>query len=74
MNLGGGRKQIRDKIDFSVGLEKVIDVGSQVDSSTPLLTTSCKTKESVDSIKSKLQECFEITNSMNRPPLKIFII
>lgn len=63
IELGGGRKQINDKIDFSVGLEKVIDVGNQVDSSTPILTLHAKTKESVDPIRKHIKECFEITTA-----------
>ena len=70
IELGGGRKQIRDKIDFSVGLQAVIDVGSQVDTSTPLLTIHAKSKESVNNIKKKMQECFKITNK-SKPPLKM---
>ena len=70
IELGGGRKQISDKIDFSVGLQAVIDVGSQVDTSTPLLTIHAKSKESVNNIKKKMQECFKITNK-SKPPLKM---
>ena len=69
IELGGGRKQISDKIDFSVGLEGVVDVGSQVDTSTPLLTVHAKSKDSVDSIKKPIQECFNISNQ-DRTPLK----
>jgi len=61
IELGGGRKQITDKINFSVGLEKVVDVGSQVDLSTPLLSLHAQTKESVDSIKKQIVECFDIS-------------
>ena len=70
IELGGGRKQISDKIDFSVGLQEVIDVGSQVDTSTPLLTVHAKSKESVDNIKVQMQECFKITNQ-DKLPLKM---
>ena len=70
IELGGGRKQISDKIDFSVGLQGVIDVGSQVDKSTPILTVHAKSKESVDSIKKQMQECFKI-NINNKTPLKM---
>jgi len=70
IELGGGRKQISDKIDFSVGLEKVIDVGNQVDSSIPLLTLHAKTKESVDDIRKQIEECFYITTEAG-PELKI---
>jgi len=61
IELGGGRKQINDKIDFSVGLEKVVDVGSSVDSSKPLLTIHAKTKESIDNIRKQIVECFDIS-------------
>ena len=63
IELGGGRKQITDKINFSVGLEKVVDVGSQVDLSTPLLSLHAQTKESVDSIKKQIVECFDISTA-----------
>ena len=61
IELGGGRKQISDKINFSVGFEKVVDVGSQVDLSTPLLILHAQTKENVDSIKKQIVECFDIS-------------
>ena len=70
IELGGGRKQISDKIDFSVGLEGVVDIGSQVDTSTPLLTVHAKSKDSVDSIKKPIQECFNISNR-DITPLKV---
>ena len=60
IELGGGRKQIGDKIDFSVGLESVVNVGSKVDTSVPLLTIHAKTKENVDKIKKQMKECFKI--------------
>ena len=60
IELGGGRKQISDKIDFSVGLESVVNVGEKVDTSVPLLTIHAKTKEIVDKIKIQIQECFKI--------------
>ena len=69
IELGGGRKQITDKINFSVGLEKVVDVGSQVDLSTPLLSLHAQTKESVDSIKKQIIECFDISTEAG-PKLK----
>ena len=61
IELGGGRKQITDKINFSVGFEKVVDVGSQVDLSTPLLILHAQAKENVDSIKKQIVECFDIS-------------
>ena len=41
IELGGGRKQVTDKINFNVGYDNVLSVGDRVDSSTPLLTVYC---------------------------------
>lgn len=67
--LGGGRKQISDKIDFSVGLEDVVEVGSKVDTKTPLLTIHAKSRDSFDSIKKPIRECFNISDQ-DRTSLK----
>ena len=56
--------------DINLQPKGVIDVGSPVDTSTPLLTVHAKSKESVDSIRKQIQECFNITNQ-NKSPLKI---
>lgn len=62
IELGGGRKQINDKIDFSVGYENIIDVGSKVDPSTPLVTVHAISKGDYDKVKNKIQSCFEINS------------
>ena len=62
IELGGGRKQINDKIDFSVGYENIIDVGSKVDPSTPLVTVHAISKDDYDKVKNKIQSCFEINS------------
>lgn len=63
IELGGGRKQTNDKIDFSVGFENTVDIGSKVNSITPLLVVHAKSKESFDKFKEQIQECFEITEN-----------
>ena len=72
IELGGGRKQIIDKIDFSVGLEKVVDVGGKVDSSTPLLILHSKTKENADSIRKQIEGCFDIATEVSSKPKTIY--
>ena len=62
IELGGGRKQINDKIDFSVGYENVIDVGNTVDTSTPLATVHTSSKEMFEKVKNNIQSCFEISD------------
>ena len=60
IELGGGRKQINDKINFSIGYEHVIDVGSAVNTSTPLVTVHTSSKEDFEQVKENIQLCFEI--------------
>ena len=62
IELGGGRKQINDKIDFSVGYENVSAVGRAVDTSTPLVTVHYSSKEVFEKVKSRIQSCFEISD------------
>ena len=38
IELGGGRKQVTDKIDYGVGYDNVLNIGDEVNSSTPLLS------------------------------------
>ena len=37
VELGGGRKRLEDKIDFSVGLEMLVRLGDEVQAGTPLV-------------------------------------
>ncbi|MBU93254.1 MAG: hypothetical protein CL723_01525 [Chloroflexi bacterium] len=60
IELGGGRKQINDKINFSIGYEHVINVGSPVNTSTPLVTVHTSSKEDFEQVKENIQLCFEI--------------
>ena len=50
----------QDKINFSIGYEHVIDVGSAVDTSTPLVTVHTSSKEDFEQVKENIQLCFEI--------------
>ena len=63
IELGGGRKQIKDSIDYSVGFENVIGVGDYVESTSPLLTLHSSSKDDFDSLKKQIQECFKISKS-----------
>ena len=63
IELGGGRKQIKDSIDYSVGFENVIGVGDYVESTSPLLTLHSSSKDDFDSLKKQIQKCFKISES-----------
>ncbi|MFL1780887.1 Thymidine phosphorylase [Candidatus Hepatincolaceae symbiont of Richtersius coronifer] len=41
VHLGGGRKTITDKLDYSVGLEKVVKVGDKIEKNQPLAILHC---------------------------------
>lgn len=63
IELGGGRKQISDKINYTVGYENVISVGEDVDTSTPLLKVHSESKDDFNKIKNQIHECFTISNN-----------
>ena len=61
IELVGGRKHINDQINFSVGYENVMDVGSAVDPSTPLVTVHFSSQDVFKKVKNRIQSCFEIS-------------
>ena len=62
IELGGGRKQVTDKINFNVGYDNVLSVGDKVDSSTPLLTLYCHSDKDFENVGKKIEECFLISD------------
>ena len=66
IELGGGRKSITDKIDYSVGFSNVIGVGTQVDKKTPLLKIHAKNKEDINKIKNNIKNCFVISSQVEK--------
>ena len=72
IELGGGRKQITDKIDYSVGFKDVSDVGKKVDKKTPLLKIVAKNKEDINRMCKRIRECFTISNNPIEPNKTIY--
>jgi len=62
IELGGGRKQVTDKINFNVGYDNVLRVGDKVDGSTPLLTLYCHSDKDFQNVSKKIEECFLISD------------
>jgi thymidine phosphorylase len=60
VGLGGGRVRPQDKIDHSVGLENIINLGSKVDSSTPLATIHAKDENSFEEAKKRVLNAIKI--------------
>ena len=63
IELGGGRKQINDKIDYTVGYENVMSVGDNIDRSTPLLKVHASSQNDFDKVKNQIESCFIISNN-----------
>ena len=62
IELGGGRKQVTDKINFNVGYDNVLRVGDKVDGSTPLLTLYYHSDKDFENVSKKIEECFLISD------------
>ena len=69
IELGGGRKKIKDKIDYSVGYEEVKNVGDDVDPDVALLKVHASSKEIFEKYKEEIKQCF-ILSDQKSPPLK----
>jgi len=62
IELGGGRKQVTDKINFNVGYNNVLRVGDKVESSLPLVTVYVKSESDYENVRKKIEECFIISD------------
>ena len=63
IELGGGRKQTTDKINFNVGYNNILRVGDKVDTNHPLLSVFIKSEDDYENVRKKIQDCFIITDS-----------
>ena len=71
IELGGGRKQVTDKIDYGVGYDNVLNVGDEINSSIPLL--SLYSNKNIDeSLIDKIKECFIISDKKIQKLSEIF--
>ena len=63
IELGGGRKQVDDKINYTVGYENVMSVGEDVDTTTPLLKVHASSQGDFDRVKGEIEKCFVISSN-----------
>jgi thymidine phosphorylase len=68
VGLGGGRIKPTDEINHSVGLENIISLGEEVDSSTVLTIIHAKDKKSFDEAKKRVLCAIKIGDQ--RPEVK----
>ena len=59
--LGGGRKRVEDRIDYSVGLTEVAGVGKEVGADKPIAYVHARDDDSADYAIGLLHQAFEIT-------------
>ncbi len=71
IELGGGRKQITDKIDYGVGYDNVLNVGDEINSSVPLLSLYSN-KNTDDALIDKIKGCFIISDKKIQKLPEIF--
>jgi len=71
IELGGGRKQVTDKIDYGVGYDNVLNIGDEVNSSTPLLSLY-SSKNIDDNLIDKIKGCFIISDKKTQKLSEIF--
>ena len=72
IELGGGRKQADDKINYHVGYENVLGVGSVIEASTPVIKVLAKSKDDFDRVKELIKNCFIISDKEIKKPSNIY--
>ena len=60
IEMGGGRKQIKDSINYSVGFNNATSLNSKIERGMSLMTVHTDDEESFKSIEKKLKDCFSI--------------
>ena len=61
IELGGGRKQVSDKINYGVGYDSVISVGEKIDSTKPLLQLHSNPEDDSKELEERIKDCFIIS-------------
>jgi thymidine phosphorylase len=67
IELGGGRKQLGDKLDLSVGLEMLVRLGERVDAGQPLLHIFAR-PDAAAKIRDDLLQAITIDDNRVAPP------
>ena len=72
IELGGGRKQVNDNINYQVGFDNVIGIGDSVDASTPVIQVHAKSKDDFDRAKDQIIKCFTLSDGKVSPLQPIY--
>lgn len=68
IDLGGGRQQASDSIDFSVGLSEIVGIGDAVDAHQPVLRVHAKSEDQIERITPILRSAFILGDQTVSPP------
>ena len=63
IELGGGRKQIEDNIDYNVGYDNILGIGARIDASTPVMKVFAKSQDDFNKVKERIKNCFILSDS-----------
>ena len=74
IELGGGRKQVDDKINYHVGYDNVLGVGECVDASTPAIKVYANSKDDFAKVKNSIINCFILTDQEVKKTQSIYEI
>ena len=72
IELGGGRKQVNDNINYLVGFDNVIGIGDSVDASTPVIQVHARSKDDFDRAKDQIIKCFTLSDRKVSPLQSIY--
>jgi pyrimidine-nucleoside phosphorylase len=68
--LGGGRKQTTDRIDYAVGVDRLVKIGDHVDAGVPLMRIHCRDTASYEAVAKLALEAVAIgPDAPAAPPL-----
>jgi len=67
IELGGGRKQVNDNINYQVGFDNVIGIGDSVDASTPVIQVHAESKDDFERTKNQIIKCFTLSDRKVSP-------
>ena len=74
IELGGGRKQVDDKINYHVGYDNVLGVGSVIEALTPVIKVLASSKNDFDKLKETIKNCFVISDQEVKKSQNIYEI
>ena len=62
IELGGGRKQLEDKIDYHVGYDNILGIGVKIETFTPVMKVFAKSQDDFNKVKERIENCFILSD------------